>query len=105
MYVSYGGWMSIEPLPESGLTDLGITDARDNLAELVNEAAYTGSIRYITRRGRRVAAIVSAEDTERLERDEDAYLVRLADQALAEVQAGAPMVSFDQLRAQLATGR
>jgi hypothetical protein len=40
-------------------------------------------------------------DAERLERAEDAYLVRLAAEALAEVEAGAPTVSWDQVKAEL----
>lgn len=85
--------------------DLGITEARDNLADLVNKAAYTGSVTYINRRGRRLAAIVSAEDAERLERAEDAYLARLANEALAEIEAGAPTIPWEQLKAELESDR
>lgn len=93
-----------EPAP-SGDGELGITDARDRLADIVNEAAYTGSVTYITRRGRRVAAIVPAVDAERLERAEDAYLARLAGEALAEVEAGAPTLPWDQVKAELQADR
>ena len=89
---------SAGPLPDDGV---GITDARDRLADIVNEAAYTGSVTYITRRGRRLAAIVPAADAERLERAEDAYLARLAGESLAEVEAGAPTVPWDQVKAEL----
>jgi prevent-host-death family protein len=89
---------SAVPLPDDGV---GITDARDRLADIVNEAAYTGSVTYITRRGRRLAAIVPAADAERLERAEDAYLARLAGEALVEVEAGAPTVPWDQVKAEL----
>lgn len=91
------------PLPDDG--ELGITDARDRLAEIVNEAAYTGSVTYITRRGRRLAAIVPAVDAERLEHAEDAYLARLAEQALAEVETGTPTVPWDQVKADLEAER
>jgi antitoxin Phd len=40
------------------IPDLPISDARDQLAEIVNRATYAGSVTYLTRRGRRVAAIV-----------------------------------------------
>jgi hypothetical protein len=39
------------------------------------------------RRKSPIAAIVPAEDAERLERAEDAYLARLANEALAEIEA------------------
>jgi antitoxin Phd len=92
------------PLPSDD-GGLGITDVRDRLAEIVNEAAYTGSVTYITRRGRRLAAIVPAVDAERLERAEDAYLARLAGEALAEFEGGAPTVPWDQVKADLEADR
>jgi prevent-host-death family protein len=104
-YVSYARCMTAAlPLPNDD-GELGITDARDRLAEIVNEAAYTGSVTYITRRGRRVAAIVPAVDAERLEHAEDAYLARLAGEALAEVEGGAPTVPWDQVKADLEADR
>ena len=81
--------------------DLGITEARDRLADIVNKAVYTGSVTYISRRGRRLAAIVSADDAERLERAEDAYLARLASEALTEIEAGAPTIPWEQVKAEL----
>jgi len=87
------------PEPEES-HDLGITEARDNLADIVNQAAYTGSVTYISRRGRRLAAIVSAEDAERLERAEDAYLAGLARKALAEIEAGEPTIPWEQFKAE-----
>lgn len=92
-------------MPEPSLGDLRITDARDRLAEVVNEAAYAGTVTYITRHGRRVAAVVSAEDAERLEHAEDAYLARLAGEALAEVEAGAELVPWEQAKAELESDR
>jgi len=38
-----------------------ITEARDHLADLVNRAAYAGETVYLTRRGRRMAAIVPVD--------------------------------------------
>jgi prevent-host-death family protein len=93
--------MNAMPLPAPDPDDLAITEARDSLADVVNEAAYAGRVRYLTRRGRRLAAIVPAEDAERLERAEDAYLVRLAGEALTEIESGAPTVPWDQLKTEL----
>lgn len=96
--------MNAMPLPVPDPDgDLGITDARDRLADVVNEAAYTGRVRYITRRGRRVAAIVPADDAERLERAEDAYLARLAGEALSEVEAGTPTLPWERVKAEWAS--
>lgn len=49
--------------------DVGIREARDNLAELVNEAAVRGVTIYLTNRGRRVAAIVPLDIAETAERE------------------------------------
>lgn len=82
--------------------DLPITDARDRLADVVNEAAYTGQVTYLTRRGRRLAAIVSVEAAEAAERWEDEQLGRMADDALAEMaRTGERPVPLDEVRAEL----
>lgn len=45
-----------------------VTQARAELADLVNRVAYTGARVALTRRGKVMAALVSAEDLELLER-------------------------------------
>ena len=82
--------------------DLPITDARDRLANVVNEAAYAGHVTYLTRRGRRVAAVVPAEVVEAAERWEDERLGRMADEALAEMKrTGERPVPLEELRREL----
>lgn len=82
--------------------DLPITEARDRLAEVVNEAAYTGKVIYLTRRGKRLAAIVSVEAVEAAERWEDEQLGRLADEALMEMtRTGETPVALDEVRREL----
>ena len=93
--------MTGEPHAEPSGHDLGITDARDRLADVVNEAAYTGTDTYISRRGRRLAAIVPAEDAERLEHAEDAYLLSLAAESLDELSRGVQTIPWEQAKAQL----
>ncbi|HSR85970.1 MAG TPA: type II toxin-antitoxin system prevent-host-death family antitoxin [Streptosporangiaceae bacterium] len=39
--------------------EMPISDARDHLAEVVNRAMYGGEVTYLTRRGRRLAVVVS----------------------------------------------
>lgn len=45
-----------------------VTEARKEFADLVNRVAYTGERVALTRRGKIMAALVSAEDLELLER-------------------------------------
>lgn len=88
-------------MPEAA-HDLPITDARDRLADVVNEAAYAGQVTYLTRRGRRVAAVVPAEVVEAAERWEDEQLGRMADEALAEMKrTGERPVPLDELRREM----
>lgn len=82
--------------------DVPITAARDRLADVVNEAAYTGRVTYLTRRGKRLAAIVSVEAAEAAERWEDEQLGRMADEALDEMaRTGERPIPLDVIRAEL----
>lgn len=53
LYVSYT-WDMSEAAPE-----MPISDARDHLADVVNRAVYAGTPTHLTRRGRRLAVVVS----------------------------------------------
>lgn len=77
--------------------EIPVTQARADLAELVNRVAYSGERVVLTRHGRPVAALVSAEDLELLD--------RLAEQRLDLTSAGTvlpgergPEVAPDPLR-------
>jgi len=63
--------------------DVALTDARSSLGELAARAEYAGETVYLTRHGRRAAAVVSARTAEVLEQLEDL----LDATAVAEVQA------------------
>ena len=69
------------------MADLAISQARDELAELVNRAVYQRERVRLTRRGRPIAAIVSLEDLELLERLEDEIDLIAMDRVLAEEPA------------------
>jgi prevent-host-death family protein len=58
--------------------------ARGNLADVINTVAYAGERVVLTRRGKRVAAVISIEDLEILEKIEDEIDLREARKALAE---------------------
>lgn len=58
--------------------EIPVTQARADLADLVNRVAYSGERVVLTRHGRTMAALVSAEDLERLEQI-DRRVVHLTD--------------------------
>lgn len=75
-----------------------LAEARDHLGDVVNRAAYGGEVVYLTRRGRRVAAIVPADLVEAIEAEEDAKDLSAAKAALAE---GGEPISLERLKAEL----
>lgn len=84
------------------MADVPLAQARDRLGDLVNRASYRGEPVYLTRRGHRVAAIVDAEQLERLiELAEDAVDAVEADRARAELASGAAAVPWEQVKADL----
>jgi prevent-host-death family protein len=86
MYVSYATTMA-EPANE-----MSMSDVRDHLADVVNRAVYSGTVTYVTRRGRRLAALVPAEMVEatraRLREEAVADAARSLWQAVVEADAG-----------------
>ena len=77
-----------------------ITEARDHLADVLDQAR-TEPV-WLTRRGRRVAVVVDADNyRELVERLEDAIDGRDADDAREEMAAGAAAVPWDQVKADL----
>jgi len=62
------------------MTTISAEEVRNQLAEVLNKAAYGHERTIVTRRGKRIAAIVSIEDLELLE----AVLEELEDRADAE---------------------
>ena len=66
------------------MTTLSIAEARNNLAETINRVSYGGERVLFARRGKTVAALVSAEDLALLQRIEDAEDIRAAAKVLKE---------------------
>ena len=68
------------------MDSLNTTEARENLADVLNRVAYAKDRVRITRRGKQIAAVVPIEDLEMIERLEDEIDIREAKKALAEVE-------------------
>ena len=73
-----------EPDHDHDGVHVSVSQARDGFAELVNRAAYKEERVIITRRGRAIAALVPIEDVAYLERLEDEYDLKVAEEARAE---------------------
>ncbi len=68
------------------MASLNTTEARENLADVLNRVAYAKTRVRITRRGREIAAVVPIEDLELIERLEDEIDIREATKALKEAK-------------------
>jgi antitoxin Phd len=71
------------PYPEH-MSEVPISEASSHLDEVADESAATGEVIYLTRDGRRLAAIVPAEVAAEIEAAEDAADIAAADAAMAE---------------------
>jgi prevent-host-death family protein len=80
------------------MSEMALSDAREHLGDLVNRASYAGERVYLTRRGKRVAALVPAQVLEDLEAAEDA--VDLAEAAKAREEDG-ESIPLEQVKAEL----
>ena len=80
------------------MSDIAVSEARDHLAAAIEQARSTGEPVYVTRRGRRVAVIVDAEDYDDLvERAED-----IVDRAeLRAAREEDDFVPWEQVKAEL----
>lgn len=76
------------------MTEIGVTEARDQLGELVNRAAYSDERIVLTRHGRAVAALIPIAVLRDLEDAEDAADLAAAREAAAE---SGPNVSHSQV--------
>lgn len=76
---------------------LNSTDARENMAEILNRVAYAKDRVRITRRGKEVAAVVPIEDLELIERLEDEIDIREAEKALREAKRKGT-IPFNKIR-------
>lgn len=80
--------------------NMPVSQAREELAELVNLVHYRHERVILLRHGRPVAALVSADDLELFERLEDEADLRAAAEALADPECKAPPIPWDELEAE-----
>jgi len=85
------------------MSETTVTEARARLADVVDEARVAHDPVFLTRRGRRVAAVIDAEDLERLIEDaEDLADIKAAAAARAEMaESGESPILWEQVKADL----
>jgi prevent-host-death family protein len=81
--------------------ELTVTDARAQLAELLDTRVREGGVVYLTRYGRRIGAVVPAEVAEHLDDIEDAYWSARVHEVLAKDE---PTVAWPDALARLEAG-
>ena len=83
--------------------ELTVSEARQQLAAIIDRARAEHSPIYLARRGRRVAAVIDADDLDEiLELAEDMADIRAAAAARAEMQAtGEAPIPWEQVKADL----
>lgn len=72
------------------MTRLTISKARETLSDTLNRVAYSGERVLLHRRGKDIAAVVSLEDLELLERLEDRLDIEAARKALKAISKSTP---------------
>ena len=83
------------------MTDMPVSAARNKLADVIDDARASHEPVFLTRRDRRVAAVIGAEDLERLTRAaEDLTDIEAADAARAEV-AEHGTIPWDEVKVDL----
>lgn len=84
------------------MSEITVSDARARLADVVDSARVGHDPVYLTRRGRRVAAVIDADDLDGLmAAAEDLADIRAASAARAELADGGPSIPWDQVKADL----
>lgn len=75
---------------------------RSHLAEMLYAVDRDGARTFVTRNGRRIAAIVPVDEGEAMERAEDEWLSKLVDQARDEqAKSGEPNIPLEAFLAEL----
>ena len=84
------------------MREMTVSDARARLADVVDAARVEHTPVYLTRRGHRVAAVIDAEDLDRLiAAAEDLADLEAAAAARAEMEDGNAAIPWEQVKADL----
>ena len=85
-----------------GMTEMTVSDARARLADVVDAARVGHDPVYLTRRGQRVAAVIDADDLDRLiAAAEDLADLEAVRVARAEMADGESAIPWEQVKADL----
>ena len=86
------------------MSRIAVVDARKDLADIVNRAAYGKERVVLTRRGKDVAAIVPMDDLDVLEAIEDRMDLAESEKTLGRVRAGSErLLSLKELKGKYKT--
>src|SRR5438874_1733510 len=86
------------------MSKIAVIDARKDLADVLNRAAYGKERVVLTRRGKDVAAIVPIDDLNMLEAIEDHMDLKESEKILERVRAGSEqLLSLDEAKAKYQT--
>lgn len=84
------------------VSEMTVSEARARLADVVDGARVAHDPVYLTRRGHRVAAVIDADDLDRLiAAAEDLADIEATKDARAELAAGEESIPWDQVKADL----
>ena len=84
------------------MSEITVSDARSRLADVVDAARIRHDPIYLTRRGRRVAAVIDANDLDGLiAAAEDLADIEAVQAARAELNEGETAIPWDQVKADL----
>jgi prevent-host-death family protein len=84
------------------MSDMTVSDARARLADVVDAARVGHNPVYLTRRGQRVAAVIDADDLDRLiAAAEDLVDIEAARAAREEIAEGETAIPWEQVKADL----
>ncbi|MBK8460962.1 MAG: type II toxin-antitoxin system Phd/YefM family antitoxin [Micropruina sp.] len=84
------------------MTEMTVSDARARLADVVDAARVRHDPVYLTRRGQRVAAVIDADDLDRLiVAAEELADLEAARAARAEIAEGERAIPWEQVKADL----
>ena len=84
------------------MSDMTVSDARARLADVVDAARVRHDPVYLTRRGQRVAAVIDADDLDRLiAAAEDLTDIKAAHEAREELTRGEAAIPWEQVKADL----